>query len=98
MAMTDEVYEQLLILLAADESQEALSIDEGEIEDMVVEAASLVADIRMASGDMAGAAVWRQVIDDSSRPIRRPLGPGPAGNQWLEMRVGHEIYDDRQAN
>jgi hypothetical protein len=59
--MTDEAYERLLGFLAADDIPDDPPVCEDGLEDVVAEAALILADLRAAAGDPAGAAIWRQV-------------------------------------
>jgi hypothetical protein len=66
MSMTDDTYERLLLFLT-EEDELVPALDQDTVNGMVVEAASLLSDLRAASGDLAGAAIWQQIAVDSGQ-------------------------------
>jgi hypothetical protein len=66
--MHDDSLERLLDLLAND-TETAPPPDEDVLDGMVVEAAGLLSDLSAAADDLPGAAIWRQVADESGQPL-----------------------------
>jgi len=64
--MTEDEFERLLLFLA-DEETSGPTPDADTVNELVVEAASLLSDLRMAADDLAGAATWQQIAVESGR-------------------------------
>src|SRR5699024_323977 len=79
--MTGDAYERLLAFLSADGDLNSPSFMNGDIDEAVSEAASFMADLRLASGDMAGSVIWHEVIDRISPDSNEEADGLRAGEQ-----------------
>jgi hypothetical protein len=94
--MEDRAYERLLVFLALEGEEPALPPgSDDEVDAMVAEAASMLADLRGAAGDIAGSLVWQQVAEQAaSAQSERAAAPHTGADPWLSLGNEPEEHDE----
>jgi hypothetical protein len=95
--MNESAYERLMMLLASDGLNDpcrGYDAEDPDIDEAVIDAASVIADLAEAGSDWVGAAVWQQVAVDAGR-----AGDGVAcalsAEPWIATDDESEIYPHR---
>jgi hypothetical protein len=94
--VTVDYYERLLEFLAfGDAKHDSRQVDD-DLDQVVAETAYLMADLRAASGDRVGSAVWQQVANSSGHAAERVNRTTPPPDPWSAVEVEPEIsYEGR---
>jgi hypothetical protein len=93
--MNSDAHERLMILLATDCPRDpsiCQDAEGNEIDEMIADAASLMASLTGADSDLVSSAVWQQVAADDRRARGCTAGVDLSPELWDST----EIYPDRR--